>query len=70
MSYDKIRICWPNPDATCLEGGCIYCSDARPRSLAVIELWAESAGNVANRGSRATTDAADALKYGLTHGGR
>ena len=68
MPYEKIRICWPSPDATCLEGGCIHCSDARPRPLAVVERWAESAGHVVNRGSRTTTDAADALKYGLEHG--
>ena len=22
------RICWPEPDAVCLEGGCVHCNDA------------------------------------------
>lgn len=29
----KIRICWPNPDSVCLQGGCIHCADAEKRGV-------------------------------------
>lgn len=63
---DKIRICWPNPDATCLEGGCGYCRVKRPRSLASVEKWAETAGQVRDRNGGKTQDAASALRYQTT----
>jgi hypothetical protein len=31
------RICWPNPDCTCLEGGCGYCNEYRFRNVSSIE---------------------------------
>lgn len=27
----EIRLCWPNPDWCCLEGGCGYCSGGREK---------------------------------------
>jgi hypothetical protein len=38
------RICWPTPDAVCLQGGCGYCNDSRFRSLNTIRKYAESNG--------------------------
>lgn len=33
------RICWPDPDAVCLEGGCGYCRDADFHTYAEIRHW-------------------------------
>lgn len=33
----KRRICWPNPDAVCLQGGCSYCNDCDYKFLH--EIW-------------------------------
>lgn len=57
-----IRICWPTPDATCLEGGCGYCQYAKPRSLTVVVRWAKKAGQVPNRCGGNTQDALAAFK--------
>lgn len=64
---EKRRICWPDPDATCLEGGCLQCGTYPLRSLAVIERWATEAGPVPHRfsGSR---DALEAFYYGRLRG--
>lgn len=40
------RICWPDPDATCLEGGCLYCDEHPFRSFAEIRRYVESVGMV------------------------
>lgn len=44
------RICWPNPDATCLEGGCLYCNEHSFRSVKTIWRYAQDAGVLPNRG--------------------
>jgi hypothetical protein len=59
----KRHICWPDPDATCLEGGCSHCIDHPERSVSEIELWAGRAGQVRNRGNDETQDARTALAY-------
>lgn len=46
----KRRICWPTPDATCLEGGCIHCDESPFRTLRKIRAYAETAGTLPNRG--------------------
>lgn len=28
---DRRRICWPNPDVVCMQGGCTYCEDSSKR---------------------------------------
>lgn len=63
----KRRICWPDPDATCLEGGCIHCNANTFRSLTTIERYARRAGVVQNRGE-GEKDAWDAYQWGLRHG--
>lgn len=37
------RICWPDPDRVCLEGGCGYCNQHVFRDLDEIQRWAENA---------------------------
>jgi hypothetical protein len=59
------RICWPEPDATCLEGGCTWCPDAEPRSEFEIHRYAQQAGQVPNRSGNGTKDAMQAYRYGM-----
>ncbi|ANA86043.1 hypothetical protein BH766_gp74 [Gordonia phage Demosthenes] len=61
------RICWPNPDATCLEGGCGYCNDEKFQKLEDISDYAWNAGRVHHRGGQ-SVDAWDAYNDGLGHG--
>lgn len=68
MSEHRIisrRICWPNPDATCLEGGCGYCNFEDFKKLSVIEAYARSAEPVPNRYGGETQKAWDAYMWGL-----
>lgn len=62
------RICWPDPDATCLEGGCLYCEDHPFRNFGTITAWARKAGQVPNRCGGKTQDAEVAWNYGLRNG--
>jgi hypothetical protein len=50
-AYDKLerRICWPNPDSTCLEGGCIHCIDAPFRTFTEIRLYVSRQGSLPDR---------------------
>ncbi len=67
MEITKRRICWPNPDATCLEGGCIYCNDFRYRSINVIRKYAELQNlKVPNRGDGKMVLALTAFVRGKT----
>jgi hypothetical protein len=58
------RICWPDPDATCLEGGCGWCQDNPVRSWSSIADYARTAGQVPNRFGGKTKDAREAFAYG------
>jgi hypothetical protein len=60
------RICWPNPDATCLNGGCSYCNDHPFRTLASIERYARKAGVLPHRGN-GEDDALHAFQYGYSN---
>ena len=60
-----MKICWPNPDATCLEGGCVHCQDGKEVSAEKVESWASKAGQVKNRYGGSTKDALVALKGGV-----
>ena len=63
LNATKRRICWPNPDATCLEGGCLYCNDYPYRNVTTIERYAQKAGVVPNRGI-GEKPAMEAFNYG------
>lgn len=66
MNYpgEERRICWPNPDATCLEGGCMYCNDYKFRSVDSIWRYCEREYIVYNRGDDQQRDPLDVFKWG------
>lgn len=41
---DERRICWPEPDWCCLEGGCGYCNDGPWKYVSIIKAYAERVG--------------------------
>lgn len=61
------RICWPNPDATCLEGGCSYCNDNIFRSIFIIRKYAENIGILPNR-AKGEQLGIEAFNWGLRNG--
>lgn len=67
MAVVSRRICWPDPDATCLEGGCGQCNSHPFRSLTQIAEFAWHAGEIPNRGV-GSKDAWSAYKYGERSG--
>jgi len=56
-----MMICWPDPDATCLEGGCVHCEAGEDVPEPVVAAWASQAGQVRNRCGGRTQDALQAL---------
>lgn len=62
------RICWPQFDATCLEGGCIYCNDNPYRAVELISRkvhgLAAKDKTVLNRGNGLERDPIEAFQYG------
>lgn len=38
------RICWPNPDEVCLQGGCGYCNEGDFQTLEAIYAYAVTVG--------------------------
>jgi hypothetical protein len=62
-TIDERRICWPDPDATCLNGGCGWCNTYPFRKLSTIERYAARAGVLPHRGN-GEDDAVVALRYG------
>jgi hypothetical protein len=59
------RICWPDPDATCLEGGCGYCNDHPFRAVESIRRYAAKRGTLVHRGNGLRVDALAAFRYGM-----
>lgn len=62
----KRKICWPHPDATCLEGGCGYCNYGPYRAISTIRRYAENAGTLKNR-AVGEKSAMEAFRYGEAH---
>lgn len=62
------RICWPEPDATCIEGGCSWCNDNPWRSVESIRRYCEKAGTLRNRYGGTSQDAMQAFRYGESRG--
>lgn len=46
MAYKgNIRICWPNPDSVCIQGGCLWCQDAKVKTeVKRVELYVDRKG--------------------------
>lgn len=61
------RICWPDFDATCLEGGCLHCDGHPFRPIAVIKEKAEAMGMTTNRYGNGVVNAMAAFRYGQKH---
>lgn len=40
------RICWPGPDAVCLQGGCAYCRDQRFKGINQIQEYLDARPNL------------------------
>lgn len=66
----EIRMCWPNPDNVCLEGGCAHCaegSDARWIPLDEVMVYADK-HRVATMGRHGQMGSLyDAFTYGMHH---
>lgn len=60
----KRRICWPNPDAVCLEGGCIYCRDEAFQKITDIKKYCK---NYDETCGEYRDSYVEALNYGLEH---
>ena len=68
VTVEQRRICWPDFDCTCLEGGCGYCNDNRFRSVSSIDRAIEQGKGVAtNRGTGAKGDLRKSFDYGQRH---
>lgn len=66
----EIRLCWPNPDAICLEGGCIHCAegpDSRWVPLDDVHAYANGSGNAARDRHGRWQSLWNAFSYGLAH---
>lgn len=61
------KICWPKPDATCLEGGCIHCDTGSWKPLRTVQHYVERAGILQNRG-KGSQPARKAWVTGVTNG--
>jgi hypothetical protein len=63
------KICWPDPDATCLTGACTSCRDGQWKRLGAIRRYAKRRKTLPVRhyanGGRA--DAMVMFEYGLRH---
>lgn len=57
------RICWPNPDLVCVEGGCIHCNDHEWRKVSEIRAYAHDPGHWGPL--RAALD--EAFEFGAAH---
>lgn len=45
LPEDERKICWPDPDRVCLEGGCGYCRmDGDWKKISTVENYSKRAG--------------------------
>lgn len=64
----KRKICWPNPDATCLEGGCVHCDSGQTKTLEQVRRYVETVLEVPDRCGDTFQLANKAFDYGVRHG--
>jgi hypothetical protein len=62
----KRRICWPDPDLTCLQGGCLHCEDHPFRSRRTILDWVLQHPKAPHRNSPELGSTINAFSYGVT----
>jgi len=65
MTTRQRRICWPEFDATCLEGGCIHCNDHPFRSESTILRAVRKMTTTQNRYGSEVRDPQEAYDDGL-----
>ncbi len=69
MKIEQRRICWPQFDATCLEGGCLYCNDHPFKNISTIQRAVlQGQGQARNRGNGAPANLETAFFWGLGNG--
>lgn len=62
------KICWPNPDATCLEGGCSWCEiDGEIKTEKQLVEYINNVVEVQNRGNSNYVNSKEALEWGIRH---
>lgn len=66
------KICWPKPDATCVEGGCLYCDQGQWVNISRLRAYCErlqaKGHELMNRGDGKTQPPMKAYQYGAEHG--
>lgn len=67
MIFHQRRICWPDPDATCLVGDCDYCNFYPFRSVDSLIQYARRVGMRPHRAG-GQESAWQALQYGQRRG--
>lgn len=72
MRLTARKICWPNPDATCLTGACFLCRDGQWKQLWVLRRYAKRhkvlpVRHDATGGNGTKADAVVMFEYGLRH---
>lgn len=67
VQVEQRRICWPDPDWCCLEGGCGYCNDGPFQNIGTIRRYAEGVG-VRTYEDGVTRDYAASYQWGRRYG--
>lgn len=68
IQVEQRKICWPNPDWCCLEGGCGYCNSGQWRSIAQIAFYAIKVGVKTYDDGRPSKDYPAAFRWGRDWG--
>lgn len=64
---EQRKICWPDPDSVCLEGGCGYCNSGVWKSVEAIEVYAYKVGIKTLEGG-GTADYPRSFRWGRDYG--
>jgi hypothetical protein len=65
----KRKICWPDPDCTCLEQGCGYCASSKiTKTKTQLLTYVDEHPELTHRGTGAKLyNSYNALVYGIEH---